>query len=78
MDFSRLLWPPANLSKIVEEDGTKTHYFFTWLDGLYNLLKGTIGRGYTGTVTLTKLTGGGSNGTLTYVNGVVVSVVPPT
>lgn len=79
MNFTKLIWPPVSLSKIVDpETGIKTQYFFNWLNGVYNILKGTIGIGFTGTVTIAKLTGGGTNGTLTYTNGVVTHVVPPT
>jgi hypothetical protein len=73
------LWDPASQSQIIDpQTGKKTQYFFNWLKILFDLLKGTLGQGFTGTVTVAKLTGGGTNGTLTFVNGVLTKEVPPT
>jgi hypothetical protein len=77
MNFSDL-WNPAVMSKIVNPDGTKTQYFFTWLNLLYEMLKGTIGQGFTGTVVTAKLTVGGTNGSITFTNGVVTQQVAAT
>lgn len=35
-------------------------------------------RGYTGTITTAKLTGGGANGSMTFVNGIVTAQTPAT
>lgn len=79
MNFDKEVSPPTSIIQVVDpKTGQKTSYFFAWLSGIYNILKGTIGRGFTGTVAVAKLTGGGTNGSMTYVNGVVVSVLSPT
>lgn len=44
----------------------------------FTQLASTFSSAYTGVVPLTKITGGGSDGSLTIVNGLVVSVVAPT
>jgi hypothetical protein len=73
------LWDPSSMSQIVDpKTGMKTAYFFRWIKLLFDLLHGTIGQGYTGTVTVGKLTTGGTNGTLTLTNGVITNVVAPT
>lgn len=38
----------------------------------------TLAPGITGTVTLAKLTGGGTNGSITFVKGLITAVVTPT
>ena len=74
-----LLWDPSSPTPIVDpKTGVKTAYFFRWEKLLFDLLVATLGKGFTGTVTTAKLTGGGTNGSLTFVNGVVTSQVPPT
>lgn len=45
-------------------------------DGTNKLLIG--GGGYSGTITTAKLTGGGANGSMTFVNGVLISQVAAT
>lgn len=79
MNFSQLVSPPSNLEVIVDpETGVRKPFFFAWMQGVYTALAVTIGKGFTGNVTLAALTGGGTQGTLTYTNGVVTAVVPPT
>jgi hypothetical protein len=63
---------------LITAEGLPTAYFFSWLSLLYSLLQGTLGKGFSGTVTTAKLTGGGTNGSITFVNGVVTSQVPAT
>jgi hypothetical protein len=76
--MSQGLWNPAVMSKIVNKDGTKTQYFFNWLNALYNLVNGSIGKGFSGTIVTAKLTGGGANGSITFTNGVVTAQVAAT
>ena len=66
--------PIQKVVTLVESNGTATVYFFNWLMLLYNMLK----PGITVTVPVAKLTGGGSNGSLTYKNGILTAAVPPT
>ena len=47
------------------------------LKGLSNLYL-LLGQSFSGTITLAKLTGGGSNGSITVVGGLITSVVQPT
>lgn len=73
------LWPPVRQSISVDvKTGIISQDFFRWLNNLFVLLQGTLAQGFTGTITLAKLTGGGANGSMTFVNGVVVAQVPPT
>ena len=46
--------------------------------GLWKAMQTLFASGYTGTVVTAKLTGGGTNGSLTFRNGVVVAQVEPT
>lgn len=48
-----------------------------WVDW-FGELADALRNGYSGTVTLAKLTGGGSNGSLTFRSGILISVVLPT
>jgi hypothetical protein len=82
MNIQELLWPPLKQSTIVDQHGQKTQYFFNWLNALYNVIIGTLGKGIGTstpvTVTLAKLTTGGANGSLTLTNGVITAYVAPT
>ena len=70
---------PSNQTQLTNPaTGNSTAFFFSWLNLLWQLLKATLGRGYTGTVTLGKLTPGGTEGSMTLVNGVTVSVTEAT
>lgn len=71
--MSASLSDPATEMQIVDpQTGTKTQYFFSWLNILYQLVK-PMKLGFSGTITTAKLTGGGTNGSITFVNGVVTS-----
>ena len=62
-------WNPSRDGQIVNpKDGTKTAQFFQWLNALYSYLNGNLGSGYSGTVTLIKLTPTGANGHITFLN----------
>ncbi len=41
-------------------------------------VNGNLAAGYSGTISLAKLTGTGTNGSITVVNGIITSVVQPT
>ena len=47
-------------------------------DNLFYLREKTKAVGVSGTVTLVKLTGGGSNGSITFTDGVITGFVEPT
>ena len=53
----------------VVEGSMLTLPWFGWLSRLSGLLVS----GYTGTITTAKLTGGGTEGSMTFVNGILVS-----
>jgi hypothetical protein len=83
MNIAQFIWPPRKDATIVNQHtGTKNEYFFNWLNGLYNVIVGTLGQGIGAsapvTVTLAKLTTGGTNGSLTVTNGVITAYVAPT
>ena len=46
--------------------------------GLFKAMQALFSQGFTGTITTAKLTGGGTNGSITFENGVVVSQTPAT
>ena len=82
MNIQKAIWPPVKDSSIVDQNGKKTQYFFNWLNGVYNVIVGTLGLGIGAatpvTVTLAKLTTGGTNGSITVTNGVITAYVAPT
>lgn len=66
---------PNRNSPIVDPDsGLSTVLMFAWMQFITDLLR----QGYTGTVTTAALTGGGAQGSMTFVNGVLVSQVQAT
>ena len=65
---------PHALKPIQTGEGRIDPYWYKW----FHNLQGLLGSGVTGTVTLAKLTGGGTNGSLTFKNGILVSKVDPT
>lgn len=66
--------PPQNLQRIANPDGTPTQDLIAWMNAVNNLL----GKGFTGTIATAKLTGGGANGSMTFVNGVLTAQTPAT
>ncbi len=66
--------PPNNLEKIISEDYKPRRNLTMWFDFIYGLFR----RGFTGTITTAKLTGGGANGSMTFENGVLISQVAAT
>ena len=68
------LWPLQPQLKLIQDNGCPTIQFFDWL----RIVQTTLGQGYTGTITTAKLTVGGTNGSLTFVNGVVTAETPAT
>lgn len=66
--------PPAVYQPIVNPQGVVTNPWWTWFTDIGRLFQ----KGYTGTVDLAAITGGGSNGSLTIENGVITEYTPPT
>lgn len=66
--------PPTNLTQVSLSDGTPSQFMIGWMNAVNNLLS----RGFTGTITTAKLTGGGANGSMTFQNGILVSQTPAT
>lgn len=64
--------PPRNYSAVALEDGTMEPAWYDWT------LRVAQDGGATATVTLAKITGGGTDGSLTIVNGRITAVVQPT
>ncbi len=50
----------------------------TVVEGEVDVVQAAFASGFSGTVTLAKLTGGGANGSLTVVNGLITAVTAPT
>lgn len=65
---------PQREHPIVDQNGVSSLIMFQWM----TLLSALLAQGFTGTVTTAKLTGGGVNGSMTFVNGVLISQVQAT
>jgi len=61
---------PAQVTPIVDPSGRATNPWWTWFSGL--------SKGISTTVDLAPLTGAGTQGTLTVVNGIITAYTPPT
>ena len=70
----KLTLVPSTSSPVLDEGGKFVEAWSGWFRNLYNLLK----PGISTTVTLAKLTGGGANGSLTVVNGIITAYTAPT
>ncbi len=57
--------------------GGQANQYFHFTSSQYSTLVALISGGYSGSVTLAKLTTGGTNGTLTFTNGLLTGVVAP-
>jgi hypothetical protein len=68
-----LFAPLQKITPIVDENRTPSTYFLNWLLQLTAKLNATLGAGFTGTIATAKLTGGGTEGSITFKNGVVVA-----
>ncbi len=60
--------PLSKFTSIVDSEGRPTQYFINYL----------LTQGFTGVVTTAKLTGGGTNGSMTFAGGKLISEVPAT
>lgn len=60
---------PTNKQQIVDKNGNTTNAWFFFFTQLYNR----INPGLTYTVATAKLTTGGTNGTLTFTNGILTA-----
>lgn len=65
---------PNRNDTIVEEGGVPTEAMFIWMSLLTELLQ----LGFTGTITTAALTGGGTTGSMTFQNGVLIEQTPAT
>jgi hypothetical protein len=69
--------PPPKGTQVLQPDGTFSWPWSGWLRGVWTVLNGNGAGVFSGTVTLAKLTAGGSNGSLTIVNGVITGYAAP-
>lgn len=66
---------PADSSAIVDNQGRATYWMKQWM----RQVKGVLQPGATSlTISLAKLTAGGTNGSITVVNGIVTAYTAPT
>lgn len=65
---------PDRNNPIVEEGGLPTEDFYIWLALISQILED----GYTGTITTAALTGAGTQGSMTFDHGILVSQVQAT
>jgi hypothetical protein len=65
------------VAELVSQDRRATVYFWQWLTALWLQVNPgpTL---FSGTITTAKLTGGGANGSMTFVNGILTSQTPAT
>lgn len=77
--------PPKFYPPVVLDEGTAKyeltqpwHLWFLNLGRAIGVLQDASAAGYTGTVALAKITGGGADGSLTIVNGLITAVTAPT
>lgn len=69
--MSTLEYPPGKVNMVSEEK--KINYvWFQWFIRLYKLVL-PLNEGFTGSITTAPLTGGGTPGSMTFVNGVVTA-----
>lgn len=72
--MARFQPPPQNLEPIVDEFGRPTVHMIGWINAINDLLN----KGFTGTVVTAKLTGGGTNGSMEFRNGVLITEIDAT
>jgi hypothetical protein len=68
--------PPSQQPPL--EDGNELQRFSEAWSGWFSAVADALSGGYTGTIPLAKLTGGGTDGSLTYRNGRLTGAVAPT
>lgn len=75
--MSETLKPPPPRSSPIEDDSGANVFSRVWSGWFRNIFIALSG-GISTTVSLAKLTVGGTNGSLTVVNGIITAYVPPT
>lgn len=65
---------PNRNDKIVDEDRLPTEAMYIWMMLINELLE----TGFSGTITTAALTGGGTQGSMTFQNGVLIAQTPAT
>lgn len=65
---------PPQEYPIVDAEGRSTELMFVWMALLANLLRA----GFSGTITTAAITGGGTTGSMTFQNGVLIEEVSAT
>ena len=65
-------------SPLVDSKGLPTRIFQSWLAGITKGNNSLASSGVNAVIPLAKLTGGGANGSLTFVNGILTAFTPPT
>ena len=85
MALLKIQQPPPRLGPVLQDHLGTPHvgYMFSlqwdgWFKKLANSINSNIAAGYTGTISLAKLTSTGTNGSITVVNGVITAVTEPT
>lgn len=65
---------PNRDQPIIDAKGNASYRMFAWMTFVQNLFR----TGFNGTIVTAKLTGGGTNGSMTFTNGVLTSQTPAT
>jgi hypothetical protein len=66
--------PPPLVSPVLTDEQQFTYVWSGWFRAVFNVLS----PGITTTISLAKLTGGGANGSITIVKGIVTKYIAPT
>lgn len=69
--------PPPAQQPPLEEVGDQQVFSEAW-SGWFLAVASALSGGYTGTIPLAKITGGGTDGSLTFTNGLLTGAVAPT
>ena len=79
MSVQRIQQPPPRQSLVLQEGN---HFFtlpwFGWFTKLVAVVNGNLAAGFSGTIATAKLTSGGANGSMTFVNGILTAETPAT
>ena len=72
MTIQQIPTPPTR-SLPVAPEGVFTLNWYGWFTKVVNLLNSNLAAGYSGTIVTAKLTVGGTNGSLVFKNGILIS-----
>jgi hypothetical protein len=69
---------PPRPAVLVSPDGGPAQNWYGFFRQVFLTVNGNLKAGFSGTISLAKLTTGGANGSITVVSGIITAVTPPT